>query len=150
MKAVVQRVRDASVSVDSKVVGAIDHGLLVYLGVQSGDTEKEVDYLVNKISKVRIFRDSNEKMNLNISDVNGQVLVISQFTLLADTKNGHRPSFDLAAKPDLAKEYYELFISKMEKEGLKVECGVFGAHMHVCYDNDGPVTILYDTNSRKN
>lgn len=145
MKAVVQRVKDARVEVDGQVVGAVESGLLVYLGVQIGDSSQDASYLARKISNLRIFRDENDKMNLSVKDVGGQVLAISQFTLCADMTHGNRPSFDFAAKPPEARELYERFAAEVEMEGLKVEKGIFGAHMHVFYENDGPVTILYDT-----
>lgn len=146
MKAVVQRVTASSVSVDGEIVGKIDKGLNVLLGVEEDDTEKDAEVLAAKIAKMRIFEDENEKMNLSVLDVDGSVLVISQFTLCADIKNGNRPSFILAAKPDKATALYEYFSSQLKENGVKkVENGVFGADMAVEISNDGPVTIIMDT-----
>lgn len=146
MKAVVQRVTASSVSVDGEIVGKIDKGLNVLLGVEEDDTEKDAEVLAAKIAKMRIFEDKNEKMNLSVLDVDGSVLVISQFTLCADIKKGNRPSFILAAKPDKATALYEYFSSQLKENGVKkVENGVFGADMAVEISNDGPVTIIMDT-----
>lgn len=146
MKAVVQRVTASSVSVDGEIVGKIDKGLNVLLGVEEDDTEKDAEVLAAKIAKMRIFEDENEKMNLSVLDVDGSVLVISQFTLCADIKKGNRPSFVLAAKPDKATALYEYFSSQLKENGVKkVENGVFGADMAVEISNDGPVTIIMDT-----
>lgn len=146
MKAVVQRVTASSVSVDGEIVGKIDKGLNVLLGVEEDDTEKDAEVLAAKIAKMRIFEDENEKMNLSVLDVDGSVLVISQFTLCADIKKGNRPSFILAAKPDKATALYEYFSSQLKDNGVKkVENGVFGADMAVEISNDGPVTIIMDT-----
>lgn len=146
MKAIVQRVTASSVSVDGEIVGKIDKGLNVLLGVEEDDTEKDAEVLASKIAKMRIFEDENEKMNLSVLDVDGSVLVISQFTLCADIKKGNRPSFILAAKPDKATALYEYFSSQLKKNGVKkVENGVFGADMAVEISNDGPVTIIMDT-----
>lgn len=146
MKAVVQRVTASSVSVDGEIVGKIDKGLNVLLGVEEDDTEKDAEVLAAKIAKMRIFEDENEKMNLSVLDVDGSVLVISQFTLCADIKKGNRPSFILAAKPDKATALYEYFSSQLKENGIKkVENGVFGADMAVEISNDGPVTIIMDT-----
>lgn len=146
MKAVVQRVTASSVSVDGEIVGKIDKGLNVLLGVEEDDTEKDAEVLAAKIAKMRIFEDENEKMNLSVLDVDGSVLVISQFTLCADIKKGNRPSFILAAKPDKATALYECFSSQLKENGVKkVENGVFGADMAVEISNDGPVTIIMDT-----
>ena len=146
MKAVVQRVTASSVSVDGEIVGKIDKGLNVLLGVEEDDTEKDAEVLAAKIAKMRIFEDENEKMNLSVLDVDGSVLVISQFTLCADIKKGNRPSFILAAKPDNATALYEYFSSQLKENGVKkVENGVFGADMAVEISNDGPVTIIMDT-----
>lgn len=147
MKAVLQRVTHASVEVQGKKVGEIKNGFLVLLGVLEGDTKKEVDVLSRKVFGMRVFEDDGGKMNLSLSDTEGSVLVVSQFTLLADCKKGNRPSFINAAKPDIAKELYEYFCDKMCEYGVKnVERGVFGADMKVCLLNDGPVTIILDTN----
>ena len=146
MKAVAQRVTASSVSVDGEIVGKIDKGLNVLLGVEEDDTEKDAEVLAAKIAKMRIFEDENEKMNLSVLDVDGSVLVISQFTLCADIKKGNRPSFILAAKPDKATALYEYFSSQLKENGVKkVENGVFGADMAVEISNDGPVTIIMDT-----
>ena len=146
MKAVVQRVTASSVSVDGEIVGKIDKGLNVLLGVEEDDTEKDAEVLAAKIAKMRIFEDENEKMNLSVLDVDGSVLVISQFTLCADIKKGNRPSFILAAKPDKATALYEYFSSQLKENGVKkVENGVFGADLAVEISKDGPVTIIMDT-----
>lgn len=145
MRAVVQRVKKASVSVDSNIIGNIKNGLLVYLGVGKLDDSSDLDYLVNKVLGLRIFEDSNEKMNLSISDVEGEILVISQFTLYGDARKGKRPSFTDSADPDIGNDYYNNFIDSLRKSGLKVESGEFGANMEVEYINDGPVTILLDS-----
>ena len=145
MRAVVQRVRDASVTVDGSITGSIGLGLLVYLGVCDSDTEETCSKMSSKIARMRIFRDENDKMNLSVSDVGGSVLVVSQFTLYASMKKGNRPSFDDAGKPEWAEKLYEVFMNDLTGLGLHVEHGVFGAHMHVCYENDGPVTILMDS-----
>lgn len=145
MRAVVQRVRDASVTVDKTVTGGIGLGLLVYLGVCDSDTDETCSKMASKIARMRIFEDENGKMNLSVSDVGGKVLVVSQFTLYASMKKGNRPSFDEAGKPDLAERLYEVFMQNLRELGLEVEHGQFGAHMHVCYENDGPVTILMDS-----
>lgn len=146
MKAVIQRVLGADVKVDGKVTGAIDKGLLVLLGVMEGDTEKEASVMASKIAKLRIFEDSDEKMNLSVLDVEGSVLSVSQFTLCADVKKGNRPSFTPSAKPDEANRLYEKFNDFLASEGVKaVEKGVFGADMKVSLINDGPVTIILDT-----
>ena len=145
MRAVVQRVRDASVTVDKTVTGGIGLGLLVYLGVCDSDTDETCSKMASKIARMRIFEDETGKMNLSVSDVGGKVLVVSQFTLYASMKKGNRPSFDEAGKPDLAERLYEVFMQNLRELGLEVEHGQFGAHMHVCYENDGPVTILMDS-----
>ncbi|MBP5552344.1 MAG: D-tyrosyl-tRNA(Tyr) deacylase [Spirochaetales bacterium] len=145
MRAVVQRVRDASVTVDKTVTGGIGLGLLVYLGVCDSDTDETCSKMASKIARMRIFEDENGKMNLSVSDVGGKVLVVSQFTLYASMKRGNRPSFDEAGKPELAERLYEVFMQNLRELGLEVEHGQFGAHMHVCYENDGPVTILMDS-----
>lgn len=144
MKLVVQRVKKAQVEVDKKIVGKIDKGFLVLLGVAQGDTKVQADYLVKKICNLRIFPDENGKMNLNIKDVKGELLIVSQFTLCANCSSGNRPSFVEAAKPDIANELYEYFCEECEKNGIKVEKGIFGAHMNVSLLNDGPVTIILE------
>ncbi len=145
MRAVVQRVSAASVSVASAVTGAIDRGLLVYLGVAAGDTEEDASYLAEKISTLRIFSDQDDKMNLSVADIGGAALVISQFTLLADARKGRRPSYSEAAAPALAKSLYERFVAELGSRGLPTATGVFQASMRVAYVNEGPVTILLDS-----
>lgn len=144
MKAVIQRVTNANVKVNNETVGKIDNGFVVLLGIANEDTREKADYLIRKIAGLRIFRDKNDKMNLSLKDVNGELLVISQFTLFADCSRGNRPSFATAGNPELANELYEYFISECRKLGFKVEHGVFGAHMEVNLTNDGPVTILLE------
>ena len=142
MKAILQRVTDAKVEVDSKTVGEIGTGFLILLGVENGDTEKEADALAAKIAGLRIFTDENDKMNLALADVNGSVLVISNFTLCADCSHGRSPNFMAAARPDTADPLYEYFCKKMHDNGIeRVEKGIFGADMKVSLVNDGPVTI---------
>lgn len=143
-----QRVHNASVSVDGKLVGQINTGLLVYLGVGKNDTEKDVEWMCDKIANLRIFEDSNGKMNLSLLQVNGELLVISQFTLYGDCRRGRRPSFDEAAPPEIGEKLYEMFIEKMKQQVKRVERGIFGAHMEVESINDGPVTILLDSERR--
>ena len=145
MRAVVQRVRDASVTVDGAVTGKIGYGLLIYLGVVDSDTDELCRKMAAKISKMRLFRDNDDKMNLSVSDVGGDILVVSQFTLYANLHKGNRPSFDGAGKPDHAERMYELFMQELRNLGFNVQHGLFGAHMHVCYENDGPVTIIADS-----
>ena len=156
MKAVIQRVIDAKVSVDGAVKGSIGAGLLVYLGVAHNDTEKDADWLAEKTAHLRIFDDTNGVMNLSLKDITGGdlpsgvlpstgVLVISQFTLLADARKGRRPSWNGAAAPEKANQLYKYFLEKIKQHGLVCESGEFQAHMKVTYTNDGPVTILLDT-----
>lgn len=146
MKAVIQRVLSADVRVEGKTVGEIEKGLLVLLGVMEGDTEKEAALMASKIAKLRIFEDENEKMNLSVLDVDGSILSVSQFTLCADVKKGNRPSFTPSAAPDTANELYEKFNGYLLNEGVKaVEKGIFAADMKVSLINDGPVTIIFDT-----
>ena len=144
MKLVIQRVKRASVEVENKIVGKIEQGFLVLLGVGPEDTKEIADFLVQKLIKLRVFEDENEKMNLSLKDINGELLIVSQFTLYADCTSGNRPSFANAAKPDFANELYEYFISKCKEENIKVEHGIFGADMQVDLINDGPVTILLE------
>ena len=144
MKIVVQRVKNAQVEVDKKVVGKIEKGFLVLLGVTHNDNKKEADYLVKKLCNLRVFTDENDKMNLSLKDVNGELLIVSQFTLYADCSGGNRPSFIEAAKPDKANELYEYFCSECEKNDINVEKGIFGADMKVSILNDGPVTIIIE------
>lgn len=144
MKLVIQRVKHAKVEVKNEIVGKIEQGFLVLLGVGPEDTKETADCLVQKLIKLRIFEDENEKMNLSLKDVDGELLIVSQFTLYADCSGGNRPSFTLAAKPDKANELYEYFISECKKENIKVEHGIFGADMKVELLNDGPVTIILE------
>lgn len=144
MKIVIQRAEKAKVSVDGEVVGQIGKGFMVLVGVGPEDTKQNADFLVNKMCNLRVFEDEQGKMNLSIKDVGGQILAISQFTLYADCKKGNRPSFTGAAKPEQANELYEYFMEEIRKQGIKVEHGMFGAHMKVDFINDGPVTILLE------
>jgi len=146
MRAVVQRVSQSKVTVDDHVVGEISKGLMVLLGVSNADTTKDADYLADKIMKLRIFEDEAGKMNLSIKDVDGELLVVSQFTLYGDCKRGTRPSFSNAAPGDVAEKLYNYFVSKCRESGVKkVQTGCFGAHMILDITNDGPVTILMDS-----
>lgn len=144
-----QRVRKASVSVDGKIVGAIDRGLLVFLGVGKDDDEKDLEFMVWKIPRLRIFEDGEGKMNLSVLDVGGAILCVSQFTLYGDCRRGLRPSFDEAAPPDMARYYYEELIRRLRNEGVPVVSGIFGAFMAVELVNDGPVTILLESKERR-
>ena len=145
MRAVIQRVKHASVSVDNQITGEIKQGFLVLLGVTHTDTEKEVDWLAKKITDLRVFNDSEDKMNLGLKDVNGELLIISQFTLYGNCIKGRRPAFIDAAKPDVANELYEKFLKKCKDLGFKTEAGIFGADMKVELLNDGPVPLIIDT-----
>ena len=145
MRVVVQRVKNASVTINGTVNGKINNGFLVLLGIQSTDSEQDVDYLVKKVTNLRIFSDENDKMNLSLKDVNGELLIVSQFTLYANCKEGNRPSFVEAAKPDVAIPLYEYFVSECGKIIPVVETGIFGADMKVDLLNDGPVTIIMDS-----
>ena len=145
MRAVIQRVSRACVRVEGKTVGEIGKGLLVLLGVGTGDTEQSADYMAEKIATLRIFADAEDKMNLSVLDVGGGALAISQFTLFGDVRRGRRPSFISAARPELAKPLYEHFLAALRGRGLRVEKGIFGAMMEVELVNDGPVTILLDS-----
>ena len=145
MRAVVQRVKGASVSVAGNRTGAIGKGLLVYLGVQSGDTSEDLDYIAKKLTGLRVFEDSDAKMNLDVREAGGGVLVVSQFTLLGDSRKGRRPSFTEAAEPETAKHLYRELIEALRSAGLSTEEGEFRAHMEVESVNDGPVTILLDS-----
>ena len=145
MRVVVQRVKHASVTINGTVNGKINNGFLVLLGVQSTDSEQDVDYLVKKVTNLRIFSDENDKMNLSLKDVNGELLIVSQFTSYANCKEGNRPSFVEAAKPDVAIPLYEYFVSECKKIIPVVETGIFGADMKVDLLNDGPVTIIMDS-----
>lgn len=145
MRAVVQRVSEARVRVDSEVVGKIQAGLLVFLGVGREDTEKDVDFLAEKISNLRIFADEAQKMNLSLLDARGAMLVVSQFTLHGDCRKGRRPAFITAAPPEQAEPLYERFVAQVEKFGVRVASGRFGTMMEVELVNDGPVTLLLDS-----
>ena len=146
MKAVIQRVSHCRVTVDNNITGEIGQGFLILLGIEKGDDQKEADKLSNKISVLRVFTDENDKMNLSLHDIDGEVLVVSNFTLCADCRKGRRPSFDAAARPETADPLYEYFCSKMSENGIrKVEKGIFGADMKVSLLNDGPVTLIIDS-----
>ena len=145
MRAVVQKVSSSKVTVDEEVVGQINQGLMVLLGVTHGDTSKDVDYMVDKVTTLRIFEDEDGKMNLSLKDVDGEVLAVSQFTLYGDARRGRRPSFSDAARPEVANPLYEEFVEKIKKQGINVGTGQFGAHMMVDLTNDGPVTILLES-----
>ena len=150
MRVVIQRVANASVTVESKVVAEIQKGLLVFVGIEEADSQEDLDWLVTKITQLRIFNDENEVMNLSVQDIDGDVLVVSQFTLHAATKKGNRPSYIKAAKPDIAIPMYERFVKALEsKLGKKVPTGIFGADMKVLLLNDGPVTIQMDSKNKE-
>ena len=144
MRVVVQRVKHASVTINGTVNGKINNGFLVLLGVQSTDSEQDVDYLVKKVTNLRIFSDENDKMNLSLKDVGGQLLIVSQFTLYGDCSEGNRPSFIEAARPDEAIPLYEYFCNECAQKGFDVQKGIFGADMKVQLLNDGPVTIIIE------
>lgn len=146
MRAVVQRVSTASVKVDGQIVGQIDHGFLVLLGITESDGEREAALLARKIAGLRVFEDGNGKMNLGLVDVGGSVLAVSQFTLYGDVRKGRRPSFTAAARPELAEPLYQRFCQLLAAEGVPVQQGVFQAHMEVALVNDGPVTLWLDSN----
>lgn len=149
MKAVIQRVSSASVTIDSKTVAEIQTGLLVLIGIEDEDSQEDTNWLCQKIANLRIFGDENEVMNLSVKDIDGNIIVVSQFTLQASTKKGNRPSYIKAAKPEVAIPIYEDFVLQLEKElGKKVQTGVFGADMKVALVNDGPVTILIDSKNK--
>ncbi len=150
MKAVLQRVINSSVAIEGEVKGSINQGFMILLGVVKGDTKEDADKLVKKIPNLRVFEDENGKMNLSCLDVNGDILVISQFTLCADCSHGRRPSFINSAPPDEANALYEYFTEELKKSGVsRVETGVFGADMKVSLINDGPVTIILDSKELK-
>lgn len=144
MKLVIQRVKKASVEVEEKIVGEIEKGFLVLVGIKTGDTKEQADYLVKKVCNLRIFTDENNKMNLSLKDVNGKLLIVSQFTLYGNCNDGNRPSFIEAAKPEEAIPLYEYFCNECAKKGIEVEKGIFGADMKVKLLNDGPVTIVIE------
>ncbi|SJZ36110.1 D-aminoacyl-tRNA deacylase [Garciella nitratireducens] len=145
MRAVIQRVNFSNVQINNVEIGKINKGLLVFLGIKDNDTEKDVLYLADKIVHLRIFEDQGGKMNLSLKDINGEILVISQFTLYGDCKKGRRPNFMKAAKPEQANLFYERFIEEMKKIGIRTQTGRFQSHMMVNLQNDGPVTILIDS-----
>lgn len=144
MKALIQRVKNASVTIEGELYSSIGSGLLVFLGVQKGDTADNADKLAQKLVNLRIFEDENDKMNLSLLDVRGQMLVVSQFTLCGDCKKGTRPSFDNAELPDRANELYEYFVSQIKVQGVEAKTGSFGAMMDVALVNDGPVTFMIE------
>ena len=149
MKVVLQRVASASVTVEYKIVGEIQKGILVLVGIEDADTHEDIDWLVTKITQLRIFGDDNGVMNLSVEEVNGDVLVVSQFTLHAATKKGNRPSYIKAARPEIAIPIYEKFVNTLEnKLGKKVPTGIFGADMKIALLNDGPVTIIIDSKNK--
>lgn len=146
MKVVLQRVSEASVIADGVLTGAIQNGLLVLLGIHSEDTDKEIDWMIQKITQMRIFADEDDKMNLSVKDIQGNILVVSQFTLLSNTKKGNRPSYIKAAPPSIAIPIYEKFLERIKEKGFEnVQAGVFDADMKIQLVNDGPVTIVIDT-----
>jgi D-tyrosyl-tRNA(Tyr) deacylase len=150
MKAVIQRVSQSSVTIDNKTVAEIQKGLLVLIGIEEADTQEDIIWLTSKIANLRIFADENEVMNLSLKDIDGEIIVVSQFTLHALTKKGNRPSYIKAAKPEIAISLYENFVTQMEIEiGKKVQTGLFGADMKVALTNDGPVTIIIDTKNKE-
>ena len=149
MRAVIQRVLSASVSVDGNEIGAINHGFLIFLGIEKNDGPEDLEYMLHKTVGLRIFKDEKNNMNLSIQEVKGKALVVSQFTLCGDTRKGRRPSFINAAPPEIAKSIYERFCKKLENENVPVQVGKFGAMMEVGLINDGPVTILLDSRDRK-
>ena len=144
MRALVQRVKKGSVTIDGKVNGAVEQGLVILLGVTHTDTEKDADFVADKCVDLRIFEDENGKMNKSLEDIGGSILLVSQFTLYAATRKGRRPSFDAAARPEYAEVLYEYFIRKLRSRGITVETGIFGADMQVEIHNDGPVTMLVE------
>ena len=145
MRALIQRVKHASVTVEGNCIGKIEKGLLVLLGVGPQDTEKQADFLAEKCANLRIFVDENDKMNLSLLDIGGEMLVVSQFTLYADCRKGNRPSFVKAGAPEHAKQLYEYIIEECRKECGNVQCGIFGAHMKIELVNDGPFTVVLDS-----
>lgn len=150
MKIVLQRVSSASVTIENKVVADIQKGLLILVGIEDTDGQEDIDWLVGKITKIRVFDDENHVMNLSVQDIDGDIIVVSQFTLHASTKKGNRPSYIKAAKPDIAIPLYENFVKKLDFElGKKIQTGIFGADMKVSLLNDGPVTIIIDSKNRE-
>ncbi len=150
MKAVIQRVSQSSVTIDAKIVAEIQKGLLVLVGIEDSDSQEDISWLASKIANLRIFADENEVMNLSLKDIDGEMIVVSQFTLHAATKKGNRPSYIKASKPEIAIPLYESFVKQMEIElGKKIQTGQFGADMKVSLVNDGPVTIIIDTKNKE-
>ena len=145
MRAVIQRVKESSVAIEGRVVGRSAQGLMVLIGVEVGDTDKDLSYIADKVPNLRIFEDEAGKMNRSLLDIGGQILAISQFTLLGDARGGRRPSFTAAARPDTAVPLYDALVEKWRSLGIHVETGEFGADMQVSLINDGPVTILLDS-----
>ncbi|MCI5955591.1 MAG: D-aminoacyl-tRNA deacylase [Clostridiales bacterium] len=145
MRAVVQRVTEACVRVNGETVGSIGRGFLALIGVETGDTEADRRYIAEKVPNLRVFEDENGKMNLSLKDVGGEILAVSQFTLLGDARGGRRPSFITAARPEKANPMYEALVREWREQGIRVDTGVFGADMKVSLVNDGPVTILLDS-----
>lgn len=148
MRAIIQRVSEAEVVVDNEVTGKIQQGLLVLLGVEEGDSQKDCDYLADKVAGLRVFDDAEGKMNLAVTDVDGKLLVVSQFTLLGDCRKGRRPSFVDAAPPEIGQQQYEAFCQRIREQGIDVETGRFRSHMQVQLVNDGPVTLMLDSRKR--
>jgi D-tyrosyl-tRNA(Tyr) deacylase len=150
MKTVIQRVASASVTIDNQIVAKISQGLLIFVGIEDADNQEDINWLTSKIANLRIFADANDVMNLSVKDIDGEVIIVSQFTLHAATKKGNRPSYIKASKPEIAIPLYEKFISQFEKEfEKKVQTGQFGADMKVALINDGPVTIVIDTKNKE-
>ncbi|KDN54258.1 D-aminoacyl-tRNA deacylase [Flavobacterium seoulense] len=150
MRVVIQRVSEASVTIENKIFASIQKGLLILVGIEDADTQEDINWLCQKIAKIRIFGDENDIMNLSVQDINGDIVVVSQFTLHAATKKGNRPSYIKASKPEIAIPLYEQFIRKLELEiGKKVQTGQFGADMEVSLVNDGPVTIIIDSKNKE-
>lgn len=148
MRAVIQRVSEAGVNIDGSTVGSIGRGFMVLLGVETGDSDADLDYITDKITSLRVFDDEAGKLNLSLTDVGGELLIVSQFTLLGDARHGRRPSYIAAARPEEAIPLYERAIERFAGQGIKTEHGVFGADMKVALVNDGPVTILLDSRKR--
>jgi D-tyrosyl-tRNA(Tyr) deacylase len=145
LRAVVQRVNKSSVKIDNKIISEIEKGLTVLLGISEDDNQSDIDYMVEKITNLRIFEDAEGKMNLSLFDIKGELLVVSQFTLYGDCKKGRRPSFVKAARPEKAEEYYDIFVKKCVQSGINTKTGIFQAEMIVNIENDGPVTIMLDS-----
>lgn len=149
MRTIIQRVNGSFVEVNNKIIGKINKGLLVLVGVEADDKQSDIAWLAKKIINLRIFPDENNKMNLSVNDINGEILIISQFTLFASTKKGNRPSYQRAAPPKISFDLYQQFIEEMKKYGLKIETGEFGADMNINLTNTGPVTIYIDTKQKE-